>query len=180
MTTSKVKKMLLTDAAIALSRARCRPNRGPYSHPVVCVCLSLSLQCAAMVTRRRTTTTARREEKKNNKGSPTMSRLWQLSLLWRTHLFIKRICSRKDKKKSKLLCYVDFLFVFAAVFCCWYLFLFLSCIQNKWNIFAVLLSGLCKCLLAKCLRRGSTCIIYVRVYSTIYKYIYFLYTFISN
>lgn len=34
--------MLLTDAAIALSRSRCRPNRGPYSHLVVCVCLSLS------------------------------------------------------------------------------------------------------------------------------------------
>lgn len=64
MTTSKVKKMLLTDAAIALSRFRCRPNRGPYSHLVVCVCLSLSLQCAAMVTRRRTTTTASREEKR--------------------------------------------------------------------------------------------------------------------
>lgn len=42
MTTSKVKKMLLTDAAIALSRSRCRPNRGLYSHLVVCVCLSLS------------------------------------------------------------------------------------------------------------------------------------------
>lgn len=70
MTTSKVKKMLLTDAAIALSRSRCRPNRGPYSHLVVCVCLSLSLQCAAMVTRRRTTTTARREEKQEQQGLP--------------------------------------------------------------------------------------------------------------
>lgn len=121
MTTSKVKKMLLTDAAIALSRSRCRPNRGPYSHLVVCVCLSLSLQCAAMVTRRRTTTTARREEKKNNKGSPTMSRLWQLSLLWRTHLFIKRICSRKDKKKVNYfvtLIFCLFLLLFSVVGIC--------------------------------------------------------------
>lgn len=116
MTTSKVKKMLLTDAAIALSRSRCRPNRGPYSHLVVCVCLSLSA-----MRRNGNKKTNNNKRSKNNKGSPTMSRLWQLSLLWRTHLFIKRICSRKDKKKVNYfvtLIFCLFLLLFSVVGIC--------------------------------------------------------------
>lgn len=185
MTTSKVKKMLLTGAAIGLSRSRCRPNRGLHSHLSMCLCVCLSLSAMRRNGNKKTNNNNKRS--KNNKGSPTMSRLWQLSLLWRTHLFIKRICSfcgcRKDKKKvnyfvTLIFCLFLLLFSFFVVGICFCL----PCIQNKWNIFAVLLSGLCKCLLAKCLRRGSTCIIYVRVYSMyiVYKYICFLYTFISN
>lgn len=61
-----------------------------YVRILVCVCVSVSLSA---MRRNANNKSNNSDEKRSKNKAPQTCRLCLLSLLWRTHLFIKRICS---------------------------------------------------------------------------------------